>query len=114
MTDLRLAALAIAILVPAFAALPTAHADVLLRERVRIEATQNLPGRGMSMDEVESRYGAPAARLAASIAALCEALGRPGEKFPAKKATLASLARIQAALAALAARQGRAWFEVDL
>lgn len=64
-------------------------------------------------DEGEAA-GVPAARLAASIAALCEALGRPGEKFPAKKATLASLARIQAALAALAARQGRAWFEVDL
>jgi len=65
MTDPRLAALASAILVPVSVALPTAHADVLLRERVRIEATQNLPGRGMSMDEVESRYGAPAARLAA-------------------------------------------------
>ncbi len=36
--------------------------DVLLVERVR-EEPANLPGRGMSMSQVEARFGAPSDRL---------------------------------------------------
>lgn len=40
-----------------------AGADTLLMERTQKEASQALPTRGMSMAQVESRYGAPRAKL---------------------------------------------------
>jgi hypothetical protein len=54
----------------AFAALPllaalagTAGAETLLVQRVQAEPGTALPGRGLSMAEVQARFGAPAARL---------------------------------------------------
>lgn len=47
---------------PAFAAAQEVQGDVLLIERVR-EEPANLPGRGMSMSQVEARFGAPSDRL---------------------------------------------------
>ncbi|MEO8670520.1 MAG: hypothetical protein ABI411_04330 [Tahibacter sp.] len=44
-------------------ALQTAQADVLLMQRVQQENSTNLPARGMAMTQVESRYGAPTAKL---------------------------------------------------
>lgn len=41
-----------------------ARADTLLIDRVRSERGMNMPARGMSMAQVESRYGAPSSRLA--------------------------------------------------
>lgn len=41
----------------------SAGADTLLMERTQKEAAVALPTRGMSMAQVESRYGAPLARL---------------------------------------------------
>ncbi|MBL8298209.1 MAG: hypothetical protein JNN30_07680 [Rhodanobacteraceae bacterium] len=41
----------------------SAAADTLLMERTQKEATMALPTRGMSMAQVESRYGAPVAKL---------------------------------------------------
>jgi len=41
-----------------------AQADTLLIDRVRAENGHNLPTRGMSMTQVEQRYGAPSSRLA--------------------------------------------------
>ncbi len=52
-----------AVVLSALAALPGfAVAETLLIERVQ-EETQALPARGMSMSEVEARFGAPAERL---------------------------------------------------
>jgi hypothetical protein len=45
-----------------FAATPV-HADNLLIQRVQQEQGMNLPARGMSMSQVESRYGAPQRKL---------------------------------------------------
>jgi hypothetical protein len=45
-----------------FAAAPT-HADNLLIHRVQQEQGMNLPTRGMSMSQVEKRYGAPQRKL---------------------------------------------------
>lgn len=54
-------------LIAVFAALasasPYASADKLLIERVGSEAGMNLPARGMTMAQVERKYGAPAARM---------------------------------------------------
>lgn len=41
-----------------------AHADTLLIERVRAEASQSLPARGQTMAQVEARFGAPQAKHA--------------------------------------------------
>ncbi|MBB3226961.1 hypothetical protein FHW69_001562 [Luteibacter sp. Sphag1AF] len=41
----------------------TARADSLLMKRVQQEQGMNLPGKGMSMAEVERRFGAPTAKL---------------------------------------------------
>lgn len=41
----------------------SAGADTLLMERTQKESAVALPTRGMSMAQVESRYGAPLARL---------------------------------------------------
>lgn len=38
-------------------------ADTLLMQRVQQERAADLPGRGMSMLQVESRFGAPVAKL---------------------------------------------------
>ena len=40
-----------------------AHAEVLLVDRVQQERGMNAPSRGMSMAQVESRYGAPSSKL---------------------------------------------------
>ena len=42
---------------------PTAHADNLLVNRVQQEQGMDLPARGMSMDQVEKKYGAPQRKL---------------------------------------------------
>jgi hypothetical protein len=42
---------------------PAARADVLLMQRVQQEQGRDLPSRGMTMAQVESRFGAPAARM---------------------------------------------------
>ncbi|MCF7220519.1 hypothetical protein [Marilutibacter chinensis] len=41
----------------------TAGAETLLIERVRETAGANLPARGMTMAQVEARYGAPSQRM---------------------------------------------------
>lgn len=41
-----------------------AHGDNLLIHRVQQEKSMNLPTRGMSMSQVEKRYGAPQRKLA--------------------------------------------------
>lgn len=41
----------------------SAAADTLLMERTQKEASMALPTRGMSMNQVESRYGAPRSKL---------------------------------------------------
>lgn len=41
----------------------TAHADNLLIHRVQQEKGMNLPARGLSMTQVEQRYGAPQRKL---------------------------------------------------
>ena len=43
----------------------TAAADVLLIQEVRQASTMNLPANGLSMNEVESRFGSPQQKLAA-------------------------------------------------
>jgi hypothetical protein len=56
----------------AFANAPAAHADVLAvphaktrhHHHERMAGNRDLPGRGMSMGEVEHRYGAPLDKLA--------------------------------------------------
>lgn len=58
--------------------------------------------------------GVPAARVAASVHALCEALRGPTHKLPGKKAVLGCLDGLRATLASVAEAQGSAWFEVDL
>ena len=45
-----------------FAVANLAHAEVLLVDRVKQERGMNAPSRGMSMAQVESRYGAPTAK----------------------------------------------------
>ena len=57
-----LAAIAFAAGSPAMAT--PAHADNLLIHRVQQEKGMNLPTRGMSMAQVEKRYGAPQRKLA--------------------------------------------------
>lgn len=57
-TSLSIAVLAIA------SALPAAHADSLLVNRVQQEKSMDLPARGLSMGEVEKKYGAPQKKLA--------------------------------------------------
>ena len=47
---------------PAIAVAQEVRGDVLLIERVQ-EDPGNLPGRGMSMSQVEARFGAPSDRL---------------------------------------------------
>lgn len=42
---------------------PTPRGDVLLVERVQASAGMHLPVRGMSMAQVEARFGAPAQKL---------------------------------------------------
>ena len=45
------------------AAAGTASAEVLLVQRAQSENVAAMPARGMTMSEVEARYGAPAQRL---------------------------------------------------
>ncbi len=61
---MRLLAIALAASGLLLAALPApAHADTLLVDRVKQEAGIPKPVRGMSMAEVERRFGAPQSRL---------------------------------------------------
>lgn len=53
----------IATLIAAASIVGTASADTLLVDRTAQEAGMALPSRGMSMNQVESRFGAPAQRL---------------------------------------------------
>lgn len=53
----------IALLAAAGAWSPAAHADNLLVNRVQQEQGMDLPARGMSMDQVEKKYGAPQRKL---------------------------------------------------
>jgi hypothetical protein len=55
---------AIAIGFGSLAAPQTAHADNLLIHRVQQEKGMHLPARGLSMAQVEKRYGAPLRKLA--------------------------------------------------
>jgi hypothetical protein len=52
--------------VAAFALGQTAQAETLLMKRVREERGMNAPRRGMSMEQVERRFGAPQNKLAAA------------------------------------------------
>lgn len=54
---------AIAIGLGGYAATPTLHAENLLLHRVQQEKSMNLPARGMTMAQVEKRYGAPTRKL---------------------------------------------------
>lgn len=54
--------LLIAGLTLAAGALAPAHADTLLVDRVKREAEAPLPGRGLTMAQVETRYGAPVSK----------------------------------------------------
>lgn len=57
----RFAASAVVIGALALVGMTSAHADTLLIERV--EAEPELPVRGLSMGDIEARYGAPLERL---------------------------------------------------
>ncbi len=48
-----------------FALVAPATADILLIEKVRERMLRDLPGNGLSMSEVESRFGSPLERHAA-------------------------------------------------
>ncbi|QWT21002.1 hypothetical protein KPL74_03075 [Bacillus sp. NP157] len=54
---------AIALAIVAVAAAPSARADSLLMQRVQQEKGMNLPKKGMTMAEVERRFGAPSSKL---------------------------------------------------
>jgi hypothetical protein len=55
---------AIAVAIVSASVAPSAHAgDTLLMQRVRQEQSMNLPKKGMSMAEVERRFGAPTSKL---------------------------------------------------
>lgn len=57
-------ALAAAVLALAAAAVPTlAQAETLLIDRVEAERSLPLPTRGLSMTDIEARYGSPESRL---------------------------------------------------
>lgn len=68
----------------------------------------------VSVPGEDAHAAVPAARVAATVAALRTALLEPQYKLPAKKATLASLEHLAAVLDTQSARDGGAWFEVDL
>ena len=55
--------LALAVLALSAALAPLASAQTLLVDRVQQESAMTLPSRGMSMAEVERRFGAPTERL---------------------------------------------------
>lgn len=61
--SIRLLPLLASLGLAAMAAAPAAMADTLLMQRAEKEAAMALPNRGMSMSQVESRYGAPRAKL---------------------------------------------------
>ena len=53
----------VAIAVALTAGLPSAHAETLLMQRVQQEQGATVPPRGMTMGQVERRFGAPASKL---------------------------------------------------
>src|SRR5215471_7842550 len=55
--------LVLASAVAAFGVVSLAHAEVLLMDRVKQERGMNAPARGMSMAQVEARFGAPQSKL---------------------------------------------------
>src|SRR5689334_9208689 len=55
--------LVLAFATAAFAIGSVAHAEVLLMDRVKQERGMNSPPRGMSMAQVEARYGTPSSKL---------------------------------------------------
>lgn len=68
---MRRSPIALAVLAVTFGLFAASHSvaseqqtgDVLLIERVQAAAPLNLPARGLSMAQVESRYGAPTSKL---------------------------------------------------
>jgi hypothetical protein len=63
MTRIHLRAAALAVAFCLVAAPLAATAEILLIERVAREAPLALPARGLSMAQVQARFGAPASRL---------------------------------------------------
>jgi hypothetical protein len=59
----RLTSVAIAIALASAAALQPVRAETLLMERVQKESGVSVPNRGMSMSQVEGRFGAPLNKL---------------------------------------------------
>lgn len=59
----RISMLSCAVALALFAG-AAAHADTLLIDRVQKERAFHLPTRGLSMSQVEQRYGAPSSKLA--------------------------------------------------
>jgi hypothetical protein len=55
--------LALSLAAAAFAAANLASADTLLMDRVKQERGMNSPSRGMTMAQVEARFGAPSSKL---------------------------------------------------
>jgi len=53
----------VAIVVALAAGLPSAHSETLLVERVKQEQGAAVPARGMTMGQVEQRFGAPPNKL---------------------------------------------------
>jgi len=56
---MKIRSLTLVFAVAAFAAGSLANAEVLLMERVKQERGMNSPARGMTMAQVEARFGAP-------------------------------------------------------
>jgi hypothetical protein len=61
-TSIRMLAAA-ALVCAAAGAMGAARADVLLVDRVKQEGLRDLPSRGLSMSQVETRFGAPVTKM---------------------------------------------------
>lgn len=81
-----------------------------LAESLGVEPLSNF----ITVPGEDEAAGVPGMRVAASIEALSSALRRPEGKVPGKKATLACLERLQAALSSRDGATLRAWFDIDL
>lgn len=81
-----------------------------LAESLGVEPLSNF----IAVPDEDAAAGVPAARVLASVAALCDALRRPEHKVPAKKAVLAGLEKQRRALHMLETPKACAWYEIDL
>jgi hypothetical protein len=61
--EIRLTSVAIAVALVSAAVLQPVRAETLLMERVQQERGVSMPNRGMSMSQVEGRFGAPLNKL---------------------------------------------------